>query len=354
MDTQYSLTLAQCRDIVQQAWQRLGPRRLLVVGDVIVDEFVTGAIKGVSREAPVLVLHQQSQEYVPGGAANTANNAASLGAMVEILGVIGIDVPGSRVRGLLEAAGVTCDGMVVTTDRPTTTKTRISAASQQSVMQQIVCLDREDRAPLEASDHERLLEHLDRLVPAADAVIISDYKRGVVTQAVINRCLELARRAQKIVVVDSEGDLSRFRGATVITPNQPEVEQNLGRPIGSLQELEAAGRQLRQRVSAQALVITRGAAGMSLFEQSGEIVHIPVFNRSEVFDVTGAGDTVVATLALALSCALPTLEAMLLASLAASLVVKRFGTSTTTRAEMQEAAEALEVEAAAGTPVEAN
>jgi rfaE bifunctional protein kinase chain/domain len=330
------LTIDACRPLLQRALAALRPARLAVVGDIIVDEFVVGSVAGISREAPVPVLREVSRRYVPGGAANTAANAASLGASVAMVGVVGDDGVGQALAALLGERAIDTQGVCALADRPTTTKTRISASSPQSVMQQIVCINRESRAALAPADEQRLLAALAAQMSAAAVIIISDYQRGVITPTVLRETIARARTAGKICLVDSEGDLSRYRGATIATPNQPEAEQNLGRPMATREDLEAGGRELLARSGLEALMITRGAHGMVLFA-GDHVTHVPVFNQAEVFDVTGAGDTVVATLALGLASGLSTRDAMLLANLAASCVVRHFGTATVTRAELAEA-----------------
>lgn len=321
--------------------------RVLVLGDLIADEFLTGEVGRISREAPVLILHHRQTELIPGGAANAAANMASLGGQVEVLGVFGDDTQGLSLAQALESRGVKTSGVVIDPSRPTTTKTRISACSQQSVTQQIVRVDRESRSPLSLEMESVLLERLEAMMPGIDAVLISDYGNGVVTPTVVARTLELAREHGKLVTVDAQCDLRGFPGVAALTPNQPEAEAVVGFKIVDEATLLEAGRILLEGTQAQSVLITRGANGIALFEANGLVHQIPAFNRTEVFDVTGAGDTVVGTLTLALASGASFLEATLLANLAASIVVRRFGTATTTVEELEETHSRLSTELAA-------
>lgn len=320
--------------------------RVLVVGDVIADEFLTGHVGRISREAPVLVLYHHHTDVVPGGAANAAANMASLGGRVEVVGLFGDDPSGVTLARAMTERGIDTRAMVVDPTRPTTTKTRISAASQQSVTQQIVRVDRESRTPIGAEIEAAVLKSLERRIPEVDGVLVSEYGNGLFTEKVIARTLELCRQHGTLVTVDAQCDLRLFQGVAALTPNQPEAESVVGFSITDEASLREAGRILLSETGAQSVLITRGANGIALFESDGTLHQIPAFNRTEVFDVTGAGDTVVGTLTLALAGGAAPLEAALLANLAASIVVRRFGTSTTTVEELGETFARLEAEAA--------
>ncbi|MEB3221674.1 MAG: PfkB family carbohydrate kinase [Candidatus Sericytochromatia bacterium] len=315
--------------------------RVLVVGDLFADEYVRGEVTRISREAPVLILAHRESRVFPGGAANAAANIASLGGRVEMAGVVGADTMAPQLRDELEQRGVGTALTLADASRPTTTKSRISASSLQSVTQQIVRVDREDRGPIAPALEDALLAAIEARIRDFDAVLLSDYGNGVLTPRVIAGVLALAEAAGTIVTVDSQGDLRRFPGAWVLTPNQPEAEAVVGFPITDAESLHRAGRQLLADARSRSMLITRGGHGMALFEASGETTEIPAFNRSEVFDVTGAGDTVVGTLTLALAAGASLKEAIVLANVAASIVVRRFGTSVTTREEVTEAFQAL-------------
>ncbi len=311
--------------------------RLLVVGDLIADEFLTGQVGRISREAPVLVLYHQHTDVVPGGAANAAANMASLGAQVQVIGLFGDDPSGVALAKSLSERGIDSSGVVVDPSRPTTTKTRISAASQQSVTQQIVRVDRESREPISAEIEAQVFAALEAKIPQVDGILVSEYGNGLFTPRVIAKILELAKVHGKLVTVDAQCDLRLFPGVAAVTPNQPEAEANVGFAITDEATLMEAGRILLAETGAQNVLITRGANGIAIFEANGTVTQIPAFNRTEVFDVTGAGDTVVGTLTLALAGGASPVEATLLANLAASIVVRRFGTATTTVEELADA-----------------
>lgn len=314
--------------------------RVLVIGDLFADEYIRGEVSRISREAPVLILSHAESRVYPGGAANSAANIASLTCSpgnTDMAGVVGDDPMGPRLCTELNNRGVGTSLTFVDASRPTTTKTRISASSQQSVTQQIVRVDREDRGPLTLELEDRLLQAIAAQMPHYDAVLLSDYGNGVFSPRMITRCLDIAQTHGKIVTVDSQGDLRRFPGAWILTPNQPEAENVVGYKITDAQSLRRAGAQLVAEAHSRSVLITRGGHGMALFEADGTLTEIPAFNRSEVFDVTGAGDTVVGTLTLALAAGATFKEAIVMANVAASIVVRRFGTSVTTPSEIRDA-----------------
>jgi rfaE bifunctional protein kinase chain/domain len=313
---------------------KIKPSGVLIVGDLILDEFISGEVARISREAPIPIIHKNRHEYVPGGAANAANNIASLGGTAYSIGTIGDDYSGHNLLRVMKANGVNMDGMVVDKMNPTTTKTRISANSRQSVKQQLARVDTLPEPPLSDEVENKLLESLENYVKNVDTILISDYNYGVISPKIIAKCVELAKVKKTNLIIDSQGDLGRFQGATILTPNQPDAESVVGYEINSA-NLEKAGKELLTLTNAESVLITRGGEGMSLFESNGEINHIPAFNKREVFDVTGAGDTVVATISLALASGLAMKDAMCLANLAASIVIRRFGTSTTSQEEMK-------------------
>ncbi len=316
--------------------KKLAHPRVLLIGDLILDEYIEGEIQRISREAPVPIVEEKRRHYKPGGAANTLANLVTLGAETTAIGVVGKDLSGKALVELLNECGINTVGVVETHEVPTTTKTRISAQSRQSVMQQVLRLDQIPDKTLSQDLHLALQQQLQILVPQADLVIISDYGRGVVVPETIDVVRQLAKTHHKMWVVDSQEDLRLFAGATVLTPNKPEAENNLGYRMDTETELRAGGEKLLAECGAEALLITRGDEGMSLFQSEGRYHQVSALNKADVFDVTGAGDTVVATLSVALGsgCSLP--EAMELANLAASIVIRRHGCSTTTPAEMTE------------------
>ena len=327
--------------------------QVLVVGDLTLDEFLTGRAERISREAPVLIIRHEGTRQVPGGGANAMYNLATLGGQVQAVGLVGDDAQGVALRRIFEAKGVDTVGILIESDRPTVTKTRISGHARQSVTQQIVRVDRKsDQLPQPAISAE-LAAHINHCASPeqdqpVDVVVCSDYGDGVFDPEVIQAALTGA-----IVIVDAQSDLPRFAGANWFTPNLPEAEQAVGYAIDTETALRQAGQDLLEKTQADFILITRGDEGMSLFERGFQAVpasdpekgdrihHIPAFNRAEVFDVTGAGDTVVAALTLAIAQGASPWEAAVLGNLAASLVVRQVGTATTTVEEMKQALKRL-------------
>lgn len=316
---------------------RLGRGRVAVAGDLVSDEFIYGQIERVSREAPVLILGYDSTEVIPGGAGNAAANVASLGGRVEVVGVVGRDAAGSDLLDVLrQRAGV--DGVLRAAGYVTPVKTRILAGGVHSAKQQVVRIDRKPGAisPAIARRVERTLADVLRRV---DVLVISDYGSGLLTPDLWRRAMAAAgRRRPPRVLVDSRYDLGRFTGITACTPNESEVEALLGIRINDDRAvLEQAGRALLARLSAEAVLITRGSRGMALFQPGVATVHLPIVGSDQVTDVTGAGDTVIATFALALSVGASFLEAAHLANYAGGIVVMKRGTATVSLAELRAA-----------------
>ena len=307
---------------------------ILIVGDVMLDEYVWGEVRRISPEAPVPVVEARRRTYTPGGAANTAANVVSLGGRALLGGVIGRDHQATQLREALRQHGVDDEGLITDDERPTTTKTRIVAHSQQ-----VVRVDSEQRAPLRIELEDALLGWMAKRLGDADACVLSDYDKGVVSSRLAERFIRLACESGKPVIVDPKGtDYAKYRGATVVTPNVHEAERALNHEINGDADLQEAGRQLSGILEGSALLITRGSQGMSLFLNGAEAVHILAVARN-VFDVTGAGDTVVSTLALALAAGATLEDAARLANLAASIVVGKVGTATVTRDELLEVIE---------------
>jgi rfaE bifunctional protein kinase chain/domain len=322
-----------------QQINRFSGVRVLVVGDLTLDEFLTGEVERLSREAPVLILRHEHTRRIPGGGANAVYNLAKLGATVTVAGFVGKDEQGYALREIFAASGINTQGMLVDPNRPTVTKTRISGHARQSVTQQIVRVDRKSDELPDLDLQLQLAAFIRDCLPHVDAVVCSDYGDGVLTTPVIEAALEHSR-----TVVDAQKDLHRYQGATVFTPNLPEAEAAVGYGIGNLQTLTQAGTDLLQLTQAECILITRGDEGMSGFQPTEPILpvfDIPAFNRTDVFDVTGAGDTVVAALTLGLCTGSSFQQAAILGNVAASLVVRQFGTATTTQQEMKETLQSL-------------
>jgi rfaE bifunctional protein kinase chain/domain len=319
--------------------------RLVVVGDLVADEFIYGRLDRVSREAPVLILKYDSTEVVPGGAGNAASNAAMLGARAEVVGVVGRDDAGARLLKAMPASART-GGIVKAAGYVTPVKTRILAGGVHSAKQQVVRIDRAGRRPKPAAIRQ-VERALVRALGRADAVIVSDYGGGLVTPALWQRVRMAARRMPKLVFVDSRYALGGFEGMTACTPNESEVEALFGVKIDDSPDvLEQSGRELLARLGCRAVLVTRGSRGMALFEQGRTTDHIPIVGSDEVADVTGAGDTVIATFSLAVAAGASFAEAARLANYAGGLVVMKRGTATVTAGELSEA---VERDAAAGT-----
>ena len=312
--------------------------RVAVFGDLIVDEFIYGEVARVSREAPVLILNYDSTEIVPGGAGNAASNVSALGGSPLAIGMAGRDEAGKR---LLQALRKRVD--IVGIERPRTyrtpTKTRILAGGVHSAKQQVVRIDRATR-PEVADEARRAIEgHLVRAAARCDALIVSDYGMGLVTPEAVTKAQRNFRgpgRKHPPVLVDSRYALLSFQGMTTCTPNESEVEHLLGIRIGdNLNALEQAGRELLARTRAGAILITRGSKGMALFEPKRQTVHIRIHGSDQISDVTGAGDTVIATMTLALAAGGTFEEAAHLANFAGGIVVMKRGTATVTADELR-------------------
>ena len=300
-------------------------KRVLVVGDVILDRYLWGRATRVSPEAPVLVVDVEREEFRLGGAANVAHNVASLGAVPMLFGVCGTDLAAGGLATLLRERGVDPEaGMISDAARRTTVKTRIIAHHQQ-----VLRADEETRDALADSSRARLLERVVAALAGADAVILSDYGKGVLSPPLLDALLpELSRRGIPTAVDPKEEQFFRYKGVTIITPNLNEAAQAWGRRIRNETELAEAGFGLREKLASRSVLITRGEDGMSLFDEEGH-THIPTKAR-EVYDVTGAGDTVVATMGAALAARAPLAEACVLANHAAGLVVAHLGTAAAT------------------------
>jgi D-glycero-beta-D-manno-heptose-7-phosphate kinase len=274
---------------------------------------------------------------VPGGAANVAVNACTLGAEIFLAGVIGDDLPGRRLSQAMSDLGLNQDGIFRNPHRPTSTKTRILAGSPQIVQQHVVRVDRVDTSEIDEPSKQHIIEYIQRMLPTIDVVMISDYANGVISPDIIDACIPAARELDKIVVVDSHGSLFRFQGVTALTPNQPEAEAMFGSEVKTQDELEAMGKYLLTGSHARGVLITRGSEGMSLFEEGQASAHLPIYPLplpSEIVDTNGAGDTVAATFALALSAGASMVEAAYLANAAAALVVRRLGCASNTPEEL--------------------
>jgi D-beta-D-heptose 7-phosphate kinase/D-beta-D-heptose 1-phosphate adenosyltransferase len=307
--------------------------QVLVLGDVMLDQFIWGRVRRISPEAPVPVVEVESETYMLGGAANVLHNLIALGGRATLAGLVGRDEAGQRVLELLDDLEVPAEGIVVCPDRPTTVKTRVVAHSQQ-----VVRVDREWRRAAEEEETQRLAAFLERQVPQVQAVVVSDYAKGVVTAPLMARLMELARQHDCIVAVDPKVvNMELFAGATVVTPNHLEAAAATGVDPEDPDHVRLAGRRLLERLRPRCVLVTQGQEGMTVFTPEEE-THIPTVAK-RVFDVTGAGDTVVSTLTLGLVAGLEPAEAAALANLAAGLVVGEVGTSAVTAGRLLQVVE---------------
>lgn len=312
-------------------------KRIVVIGDAIADQFIYGEISRVSREAPVFILRHEHTETTPGGAGNCAANLAALGARVELISMLGNDEPGQILEAKLRAAGVNCDGLLLADGRRTTTKVRVLAGQIHSNRQQVIRIDYDSETGLSTDLQATLSVTIAKAVAGADAVVISDYNYGVATQK--TAAIVRANVGQTVpVLVDSRFRLSEFSGFTSATPNEDEVEQLLGVKHSDQAALESGAEQLRARLGFQSLLVTRGGHGMTLFEANAAPLNIEAVGSRQPVDVTGAGDTVIATYALALASGASFADAARLANFAGGIVVMKRGTATVNSSELISAA----------------
>lgn len=313
---------------------RFERKRIVVVGDLIADEYLYGKPARISREAPVLILRFTDREVRLGGAANAAHNVRALGAGVSPVGVLGTDAAGDEILRLFAAADIAADGVSRFSGRMTPVKTRIMAGGYESTRQQVVRLDREPEPALSEETEGRLVDSVRAAGSAADAFLISDYGYGTVTPRVFDAVVETARRRGAIVTVDSRYDLPRFRGATAAAPNEPEVEALAAADLTDERALEKAGRAVLERLECRYLLITRGSRGMALLEREGPVTFMPIHGSDQIADVTGAGDTVIGAFTVALAGGAAAVEAAWLANVAGGVVVMKRGTATVSAAEL--------------------
>lgn len=312
-------------------------QRVAVFGDLIVDEFIYGEIARVSREAPVLILNYNATEIVPGGAGNAAANVAALGGVPIIAGVVGRDEQGRRLLDGLKRRRADHAAIVRPAGYLTPTKTRILAGGIHSAKQQVVRIDRVSPPAIAPRDLAAVESRLLKAVGRCNAMLVSDYGSGLVTPRVVAAARQRMNTGRP-TLVDSRYSLLKFRGMTTCTPNESEVEQLFGIRIGdNTRVLERAGRELLTRTHAQAVLVTRGSRGMALFERERPTVHIPIHGSDQIADVTGAGDTVIATMTLALAAGATFEEAARLANYAGGIVVMKRGTATVSADELRTA-----------------
>ncbi len=321
---------------VKKILARFAKARVLVVGDLVLDEFVWGNAERISPEAPVPVVWAQDRSYMPGGASNVANNIASLGGRAALCGLVGEDMHAASLVGCLRDRGIDVEGVMSEIGRPTTVKTRIIAAHQQ-----VVRVDWEKTHPVTPATSRRLLAAVRRAMPGVDAVIVEDYGKGVVTPPVLKGVIAAARRNGKIVTVDPKIEhFGYYKGITAMTPNEKEASAGAGIKIVTDADVDRAGRKLLQMSGAQGVLITQGEKGMKLFK-GRRVTHIPTVAQ-EVFDVSGAGDTVIAVFTLALASKVRMEDAAEIANVAAGIVVGKVGVAVATPQEISDMAHRIQ------------
>ncbi len=307
---------------------RFARTKVLVVGDLMLDEFVWGRVSRISPEAPVPVVWVQSESFMPGGAANVANNLRALGGQVTVVGVVGKDRWGDVLVSELRSRSINTDG-VLAVSRPTTVKTRVIAHHQQ-----VVRVDREQREPLPVATADRLIGTMREAIKRVDAVVIEDYGKGVITRALLEAIIPLARKQRKIITVDpKEEHFDLYQRVTALTPNRVEAGEAVGRELESHTDVQRAAEEILARLHCEGVLVTLGEDGMWLFEQGGRQVRIPTVAQ-EVFDVAGAGDTVIATFTLALASGASMEQAARMANQAAGIVVGKLGVAVVTQQEL--------------------
>jgi len=318
-----------------------------IVGDLVADQFLNGKISRVSREAPVFILRHDETETRPGGAANAAANVAALGGTPLLVGIVGDDPNGLLLKRSLETAGVVigADRVIEASGVQTTTKVRVLAGQHYAARQQVIRIDYENREEVEIDVSRRIIEGAELACRAADAIVVSDYGYGVVTEDLLALTLHIANERGIPMIVDSRFRLGQFPGATSATPNQEEAEQILGKDLD-----DAGCKTLRERLSVEALLITRGNKGMTLVESGREPMHIGAVGSSEPVDVTGAGDTVIAAYTLGLAAGMTFADAAAVANHAGGIVVMKKGTATAKIEELRNSIETYARAAESASP----
>lgn len=314
-------------------------KRVLIIGDMIADVYLTGNISRISREAPVLVLEHRDERVVPGGASNVVHNVATLGGAAVAVGVVGEDTAAEGLREILSEKGVEMSGLVAAAGRPTTAKTRVIAGGRATVSQQIVRIDKEDRSPLAEAVFARLRDFALAAVRKADGAVLSDYGGAVVSDALALEVIAACRKRGVPTIVDSRYSIRRFVGVDYVKQNDAELSEAMGEELTDEATLRAVGERLRTELSAKGVLVTRGEKGMTLCLEGGRAVDIPVVDKSEVFDVSGAGDTCVAAFILAIAAGASPEDAARLANVASGIAVRKMGTATVSVEELRAAAE---------------
>lgn len=314
-------------------------RKIMVIGDMVADVYLDGRISRISREAPVLVLEAAGEKVVAGGAANVVANVATLGGEVYAVGVLGDDNHAESLRKILTEHDVHIEGLVLDKTRPTVSKTRIIAGGSATVSQQIVRIDRESREPLSKKMEAAIIGKLDKILPTVEGIVLSDYGAGTITATIKKWLINYAQKNKIPTIVDSRYRVGEFEGVTFAKQNDSELANFIGHSLDDMTDLIEAGTDLLKKLNAGGILITRGEKGMSLFERGGAVHHIPVTDKSEVFDVSGAGDTCVAAFILAVTSGITPSVAARIANFASGIAVRKLGTSTVNFVELEKVLE---------------
>lgn len=315
---------------LQDYIEKLSQAKILVIGDLALDEMVYGDTERISREAPVLILQHTHTKHILGGASNAAHNVSKINnGKVGVVGIVGEDYQADDLKNAFKEAKVDYSNLISDRERKTITKTRISGSCSHSITQQIVRIDRQTNAPISKETEDKLIEKIKVTIPNYDAIILSDYHIGTLTDKIIETVVETANKNSKIVVVDAQKDLQRYQSVYSMTPNLPDTQKHVGFYLNNKEDFLKAGNKILEQTKANSILITCGSEGMVVIEKDNKYTHIPVFNKSKVFDVTGAGDTVTATYTLALAIGAEPVYAAVIGNIAAGIVIKQFGCATT-------------------------
>ena len=312
-------------------------RNILVIGDMVADIYLDGRISRISREAPVLVLEQAGEKVVAGGAANVVNNAATLGGNVFAVGLLGLDSAAKGLKQALEKNGAHTTGLFCDEKRPTISKTRVIAGGRATVSQQIVRIDKESKEPMAPAFEAEIMQYIKQLLPKVQGVVISDYGAGTITPKIQHQLISWCRHHNIPSMVDSRYGIHQFKDIGYVKQNDAELAAAVGRELPTEEDIFEAGQELLQELSADGVLVTRGEDGMVLLEKDGSIHNIPVSDKSEVFDVSGAGDTCVATVILALAAGVEPAKAAELSNIASGIAVRKLGTATVSSEELRQA-----------------
>lgn len=327
---------------LKDAIQAMQRQKVLVLGDMVADIYLQGLISRISREAPVLVLEQAEERIVAGGAANVVNNLATLGGCAYAAGVVGNDTAADGLRTILQGNGAVAEGLLTDASRPTIAKTRIIAGGRATVSQQIVRIDKESKEALSSELEAELWQYIEAVLPELGGVVLSDYGGITVSPLLRERLLRICRERGVITIVDSRYAVNDFVGVDYVKQNDAEIAAAAGRELNSEDDITEAGFELLKRLNAKGVLVTRGEKGMMLFEKNGAVHNIPVTDKSEVFDVSGAGDTCVAAVILALAGGVSPAVAAELSNIAAGIAVRKQGTATVSAAELSQVVQKYE------------